>query len=177
MPFACAHSFFLCFAMTFRPMQRLAIRLLGGRARHGVATLRSLSNNSIMYCQSFRTVMAMSSPVCIALPAALAHSSMPDWYHFEQHDTTPKVIKSPSLNEAFETFVEGAKDVYHDAKYAVADSANSDGGRAILYITAANVAVYLLWKVIPTPFMIRFVVAQFQIDLGNVSRSPQVPVD
>lgn len=105
----------------------------------------------------------MSTPVYIALPAALASFNMPDLFKLEHHDTSSADVTSPSLNETFENFVEGAKDIYHDAKFAVAESVNSDGGRAILYITATNVAVYLLWKVMPTPFMFRFVVDQLQI--------------
>lgn len=42
---------------------------------------------------------------------------------------------------------------------------STEGGRTVTILTAANVGVYLLWKALPTKFMIRFV---SQINMATI---------
>lgn len=46
--------------------------------------------------------------------------------------------------------------IYGRTKDGVTRELNSEGGRAVLYITAANFAVYILWKRAPSAFMFRY---------------------
>lgn len=57
--------------------------------------------------------------------------------------------RDPEENEGF-AWLQKSQQYLHDKM-------STEGGRAVTIITAANVSVYLLWKTLPSKFMIRFV--------------------
>lgn len=69
--------------------------------------------------------------------------------------TSSPLLRESSLTDAIHTFSENANDIIINVKSSITDTLNSEGGRTIMLITGINTAVYLLWKVAPTPFMIK----------------------
>lgn len=60
-----------------------------------------------------------------------------------------------SLADTPKLVTETASELYSQARQFVVKRVNSEGGASVVYITAANIAVYLLWKGAPTNFMVR----------------------
>lgn len=61
----------------------------------------------------------------------------------------------PSLTSVLNDLVEGVNQIYRNARAATAEQSKSRGSEAILNITAVNVSVFIMWRIMPTSFMIR----------------------
>lgn len=60
-----------------------------------------------------------------------------------------------SLTDALIDLKANAKQSYHNARASITGYSKSDGGGAVMTIIALNTTVYLMWKILPTSFMIR----------------------
>lgn len=141
-------------------MQRLAIRLFGVRARHTVTAFRKLTKFAAGRSQYHRPLKSLALFATSVPSLALLWNTEASENQFDNASpptSTSSAVPALLLNENLENLVEDSKLVIRNVAFTLAEAINSEGGQTLLYITAANTAVYLLWKVAPTSFMLRFV--------------------
>lgn len=91
-------------------------------------------------------------------PTAKPHPSCEErWGWMSRLNTgNPKETLSLSASDVPQLITETFRGIYHRTKHGIATQLDTEGGTSVIYITAANIAVYLLWKGAPSSFMYRY---------------------
>lgn len=125
--------------------------LLTRAARFNASAQRSYTHLTTLSQHSFTRASSKLLFVC-SIPAL----------HFSDDRAaltlfTHSAAQPPSLRNVFQDVAGTARSMYINARERLADTAGSEAGKTLLTITAVNTAIYMLWKVAPSSFMIRFV--------------------
>lgn len=82
-------------------------------------------------------------------------------YHHHSHQNLYPLQHPPlilfSLSDVPSALTNAITDAYSTIRSTVLRTVHTDGSAPVVALTAVNVTVYLMWKMVPTNFMVRYV--------------------